>query len=85
MNNMKKLREQHKMSMQDLANAVNVSKPHICHMEGGKSDNPGIHLAYAIARVFDVSVYDIWPDKTEIEVETIKIRRVKAIKAKDKE
>lgn len=41
---------------------------------------PKISTAYAIAKVFGKTVYDIWPDTTEIIEETIIVRRVNVIK-----
>ena len=87
MNNLKKMRENTGLTLQQLADSSGSTKSYIWELEKNPSKNPGIKTAYRIAAVLGVSVYDIWPDETEIEVETVEIRRVKPkhIKAKDKE
>ena len=42
-------------SMQDVADAVDVSKAHIWEMEKGRSDNPSMHLVQRLAGHFGVS------------------------------
>ncbi len=42
-------------SLQDVANAVEVSKAHIWEMEKGRADNPSMHLVQRLAEHFGVS------------------------------
>lgn len=64
------------LTLQELGDMAGTSKSHIHAME--KDSNPTLRLAYAISRVLDAQVYDIWPDTTEIVEETIVVRRVKS-------
>jgi transcriptional regulator with XRE-family HTH domain len=43
-------------SLQDVADAVGVSKTHIWQMEKGKSENPSVELIKKLAEYFEVSV-----------------------------
>lgn len=65
------------LTLQEVADAVGSTKPHISELERGKSNNPTIKLAYRIAAIFGVSVYDIWPDKNEIDIEIKETRKIK--------
>lgn len=73
-NNLKALRKANRMSLEELGDAVNSSKSYMWELEREKS-NPSLQLAYKVARVLDVSVYDIWPDETEVVEEIIIVRR----------
>ena len=76
MNNLKKLREKAKLTLQELGDMCGRSKTRIWELEQDEP-NPSLRTAYALAKVLNESVYDIWPDTTEIEVEKVTIRRVK--------
>jgi putative transcriptional regulator len=58
-NKIKDLREQCGFTQQYLADKVNVSRQTIISLENGKY-NPSIFLAYKIAKVFDMSIEDIF-------------------------
>ncbi len=75
MNNLKELREKAGISKSGLARLVGLSRQSIYDLEG--ESVPMITTAYAMANILGVSIYDIWPDTTEIEVEKVTIRRVK--------
>ena len=76
MSNLKKIREDANLSLSEIGELCDRSKQHMWELE--KQDaNPTLKIAYAIANVLGKSVYDIWPDKTEVEVEKVIIRRVK--------
>lgn len=81
MNNIKMFRSSCGMTLQQVADAVGSTKPHIWELESGKSNNPTIKLAYKIAAIFDVSVYEIWPDGSEVEVQSKQLRVIKGSKA----
>ena len=51
-----KLRRQKTQSLQDVADAVGVSKPHIWEIEKGRADNPSMALVTRLADHFGVSV-----------------------------
>lgn len=62
-------------SLQDVADAVGISKPHVWDMETGRSDNPGLKILRALAQHFGVTVswligedgasrWDIWSPTT---------------------
>lgn len=58
-NKVKELRELFKLTQQDLAEKVCVSRQTIISLESGKY-NPSIFLAYKIAKVFKLSIEDIF-------------------------
>lgn len=58
-NKIKDLREQCGFTQQYLADKVNVSRQTIISLENGKY-NPSIFLAYKIAKVFHMSIEDIF-------------------------
>jgi len=51
-----KLRRQKSQSLQDVADAVQVSKAHIWQLEKGRADNPSIDLITKLADHFKVTV-----------------------------
>jgi len=73
-NNLKELREKAEMSMAALGDATGVTAGAICHLEKGKR-SPNLKTAYRLSSLLGKSVYDIWPDTTEIIEETVTIRR----------
>ena len=75
-NNLKLFREQANLTLQELADMYGGTKSHCWALEKGTS-MPTLPTAYAIACVLDMTVYEIWPDETEIVTETITVRRVK--------
>ncbi len=52
-------REKEKYKQSELAEMVNVRRETIVHLENGKY-NPSLKLAMDIAKVFDVSVEDLF-------------------------
>jgi transcriptional regulator with XRE-family HTH domain len=50
------LRVEKGQSLQDVADAVHVSKAHIWELEKGRADNPSMALVTRLADHFDVSV-----------------------------
>ncbi len=75
-NNLKKHRKKAGYTLQFLADMYGGVKSHCFALEKGTS-SPTLPTAYAIARVLDKTVYEIWPDTTEITEETIIIRKIK--------
>jgi len=74
-NNLAKIRASEGMSLQDLANVCGVTKNAIHRLEH-EQNNPKLTTAYALANIFQMSVYDIFPDDTKIVEKTITVRRV---------
>src|SRR5258705_11117737 len=65
----KELRMKKKMSLQDVANAVEVSKAHIWDLETGRSKNPSIELLKKMANCFGVGVADLIEENPAAEKE----------------
>lgn len=74
--NLKQFRQDAGLTLQGLGDMCGVSKPHLHDLEKETGSAPKITTAYAIAKVLDKTVYDIWPDTTEVVEETIVVRRV---------
>jgi transcriptional regulator with XRE-family HTH domain len=53
---LRQLRMGKKESLQALADAIGVSKPHLWELESGRSQNPSLELLQKIARHFGVSI-----------------------------
>jgi putative transcriptional regulator len=64
-NRIKNLREQFGFTQQYLAEKVNVSRQTIISLENGKY-NPSIFLAYKIAKVFKMTIEDIFVFEEEL-------------------
>ena len=58
-NHLEKMRAQKRLTQQDLADLVNVSRQTIISLEHGRY-NPSINLAFRLARVFGVSVEELF-------------------------
>jgi len=54
-----RLRVKNKLSLQDVATAVGISKAHVWNLEKGQSDNPSIELVVKLADLFRVRVADL--------------------------
>jgi len=78
-NNLKALRKTNNLTLRELAEASSTSASYLHQLEG-EYGNASLEIAYRIACVLGVSVYDIWPDTTEIVEETVTVRRVALIK-----
>lgn len=63
------LRLRNRMSLQDVANAVGISKAHVWNMEKGLSENPSIELVVKLADVFRVRVADLVGENPDAEGE----------------
>lgn len=65
----KELRVKKKMSLQDVADAVEASKAHIWDLETDRAKNPSIELLTKLAKCFDVSVADLIGENPQAEGE----------------
>lgn len=55
----KEYRQKFNLKQEELAKMVNVRRETIVHLENGKY-NPSLQMAYDIARVFNVSIEEIF-------------------------
>jgi|GEM_PF-3873256 len=76
--NLKRLRQDAGLTLQGLADMCGISKSHMHDLEKESGSAPKITTAYAIAKVLGRSVYEVWPDTTEVVEKTIIVRRIKA-------
>ena len=58
-NKIKELRQQFDFTQQDLGDKVSVSRQTIISLENGKY-NPSITLAYKIAKIFNLSIEEVF-------------------------
>jgi putative transcriptional regulator len=58
-NRIKELRKEHKITQDELAGAVGVTRQTIISLENGKY-NASLQLAYRIARYFDLHIEDVF-------------------------
>lgn len=58
-NTIEKLRKDSNLTQQELANAVNISRQTIISLENDKY-NPSITLAHDIAKVFNLTIEDVF-------------------------
>ena len=58
-NNLEKIRKENKISQEELAKDLEVSRQTIGSLENGRY-NPSIILAFKIARYFNMSIEDIF-------------------------
>ena len=58
-NNLEKIRKEHGINQEELANALEVSRQTIGSLENGRY-NPSIILAFKIARYFNMSIEEIF-------------------------
>ncbi|HTP75947.1 MAG TPA: helix-turn-helix transcriptional regulator [Rhizomicrobium sp.] len=61
-NRLKELRGARGLTQADLAHKLGVSRQTVIAIEGGRYD-PSLPLAFALARVFDLRIEDIFVDK----------------------
>lgn len=50
------LRSERKMTLQEVADALEVSKPHVWELEKGKSKNPSAELLIKLSKLFNTTV-----------------------------
>jgi transcriptional regulator with XRE-family HTH domain len=65
----RELRTRKKVSLQELANAVQASKAHVWDIERGESKNPSLELLKRIADYFKVSMSDLVEENPNAEGE----------------
>ena len=87
-----RLREQrmaNRMSLQDVATAVGISKAHVFNLEKAKTNNPSMELVMKLAELFRVRVTDLVgenPDAEDQPAEMVAMfRDFKALEEDDRE
>lgn len=76
-NNLKTFRQEAGLTLQGLSDICGISKAHIHDLEKEAGSCPKLSTAYAISNVLGKTVYEVFPDKTEIIEETVIVRRIK--------
>lgn len=83
------LRVRNRLSLQQVADAVGISKAHVWNLEKGTSDNPSMELVLKLAEVFRVRVADLVgenPAGEEEEPEVVALfRDLKKLEPRDRE
>jgi len=83
------LRVRNRMSLQDVASAVSISKAHVWNLEKGLSGNPSIELVVKLADLFRVRVADLVgenPNADSEEPEMVAMfRDLKQLSERDRE
>ena len=79
-NKLKEYRKCARLSLDALSTLCGISKNNIHDLEKQTAQSPKLVNAYLLANVFNVSVYELWPDETDTFEETVIIRRVAAKK-----
>lgn len=69
------LRKENKVSLQEVADSLGISKPHVWELEKGKSKNPSADILVGLSRYYNVSVdYLLGLEDTKGEVLTGMVR-----------
>lgn len=61
------LRRERRMSLQDVASAVGITKAHVFNLEKGNTANPSMELVIKLAELFRVRLADLMGDNPEAE------------------
>lgn len=83
-----KLRVARRMSLQDVASAVGMSKAHVWNLEKGLSENPSMELLTKLADLFRVRVADLVgeePGSDEDAEMVAMFRDLKRLEPRDRE
>ena len=83
------LRVRKAMSLQDVADAIGISKAHVWNLEKGMSDNPSMDLLLKLAELFRVRVADLVGENPAAESEAPEMvamfRDLKSLSERDRE
>lgn len=70
------LRQKSGQSLQEIADAVGVSKAHVWELEKGRSSNPSFDLVSKLAKHFGVSLDVLTGDANEPDPEAMQVERI---------
>ncbi|SEV91442.1 Transcriptional regulator, contains XRE-family HTH domain [Cognatiyoonia koreensis] len=70
------LRQKSGESLQDVADEVGVSKPHIWDLEKGRSKNPSFELVRKLAEHYGVTIDVLTGDVNEPDADDLQIERI---------
>ena len=70
------LRQKSNQSLQQVADAIGISKAHIWELEKGRSKNPSFELVRKLAKHFGVSIDELVGVAEEPEAATLQIERL---------
>lgn len=83
------LRLRNRLSLQDVANAVGISKAHVWNLEKGLSEKPSIDLVVKMADLFRVRVADLVGENPNADTEAPEMiamfRDLKQLDERDRE
>jgi transcriptional regulator with XRE-family HTH domain len=83
------LRVKQRLSLQQVADKVGISKAHVWNLEKGQADNPSMELVLKLADLFRVSLADLAgenPDAADQDPEIVAMfRDLKGLKEEDRE
>ena len=83
------LRVKQRLSLQQVADKVGISKAHVWNLEKGQADNPSMELVLKLADLFRVSLADLVgenPDAADQDPEIVAMfRDLKGLKEEDRE
>jgi transcriptional regulator with XRE-family HTH domain len=77
------------MSLQQVADAVGISKAHVWNLEKGLSENPSVELVVRLAELFRVRVADLVGENPQAEDESAEMvamfRDLKSLDERDRD
>ena len=83
------LRSQQRLSLQDVADKIGISKAHVWNLEKGQADNPSMELVIKFAKLFRVPVADLVGENPEGQDEDPEVvamfRDLKGLEEDDRE
>lgn len=83
------LRTANRMSLQQVADAIGISKAHVWNLEKGQADNPSLELVVKLAELFRVRLADLVgenPEAGDEEPEMVAMfRDLKSLEEGDRE
>ena len=83
------LRVAQRLSLQDVANEVGISKAHVFNLEKGMTANPSMELVVKLAELFRVRVADLVGDNPEADDQPAEVvamfRDLKSLDEADRE
>lgn len=85
---LKELRIRHGKSLQEVADAVGLSKAHVWNLEKGESANPSMEVLVKLATLFKVGVADLVGENPDAEQEPELValyRDLKTLTPRDRE